>query len=534
MERTILKICMEKGFLLDREILSLFSDLEEADARKLVDMLCTLKIQEKVITKSTLTKNIEKIHSIITPLGNKAIIEKFSLNFGYARTEIALPEKLVDPFYVKVLSSPAIPAKKVEVSDFVNYFRARYNQMRKILEGRNLENLTTIRKIGSSRENYTIIAAVVSKRITKNKNLMIEIEDPTGRAAVLVNQNKKDVFDQAKDLMPDDIVAFQVVGNNEMLFANLVVYPDCFLQDKRRTDEDAWVAFTSDLHIGSKMFLENYLMKFIRWINGQEGDEKQKEMASKIRYLFLVGDNIDGVGRYPGQEPFLTIKDAKLQYVELARILRMVRPDIKIIMCPGQHDAVWVGEPQPIVGDDWAPDLHQIPNLTLVTNPALIEIAGGFKIMMYHGASMHTFIEEIEALRLSNAHDTPAKVSKEILKRRHLAPVHGSVDYVPNEKEDPLVIGTIPDIFATGDQHKADIGTYNNILLIASACWQSITPFEEKVGNHPDPGKVPLFNLKTRELKILDFSDKENERANVQGEKVGGEAKIENKAEVKA
>jgi DNA polymerase II small subunit len=526
MEKTILKICMEKGFLLDREILGLFSDLEEEDARKLADMLLALKVKEKVITKSALTQNIEKIRNILTPMGNRQIIEKFALHFQYTCAEADLVEKKEDPFYVKVLSSPAIPAKKIEVLDFVNYFRARYTQMRKILEGRNLENLTTIRKIGGSRENYTVIAAVVNKRVTKNKNLMIEIEDPTGKATVLVNQNKKDVFDQAKDLMPDDIAAFQVVGNNEMLFANMIVYPDSFLQDKRRTEEDAWIAFTSDLHVGSKMFLESYVMKFIRWINGEEGDEKQREMARKIKYLFLVGDNIDGVGRYPGQEPFLTIKDARLQYAELARILRMIRPDIKIVMCPGQHDAVWVGEPQPIVGEDWAPDLHQIPNLILVTNPSMIEIIGGFKILMYHGASMNTFIDEIDALRLSNAHDTPARVAKEMLKRRHLAPVHGSVDYVPSEKEDPLIIGIVPDIFATGDQHKADIGTYNNTLLIASACWQSITPFEEKVGNHPDPGKVPLFNLKTRELKILDFSEKDNERANVQGEKVlsGGAA----------
>ena len=51
----------------------------------------------------------------------------------------------------------------------------------------------------------------------------------------------------------------------------------------------------------------------------------------------------------------------------------------------------------------------------------------------------------------------------------------------------------------------------NNILLIASSCWQSITPFEEKVGNEPEPCRVPLFNLKTREIKILDFSDVKGE-----------------------
>jgi DNA polymerase II small subunit/DNA polymerase delta subunit B len=59
---------------------------------------------------------------------------------------------------------------------------------------------------------------------------------------------------------------------------------------------------------------------------------------------------------------------------------------------------------------------------------------------------------------------------------------------------------------ATGDIHRSDIDMYNNILIICSSCWQSITPFEEKVGNMPDPCKVPMLNLKTREIKMLDFS----------------------------
>jgi DNA polymerase II small subunit/DNA polymerase delta subunit B len=82
------------------------------------------------------------------------------------------------------------------------------------------------------------------------------------------------------------------------------------------------------------------------------------------------------------------------------------------------------------------------------------------------------------------------------------------------ENKDPLVIETVPDIIATGDLHKPEVSTYNNILLVASSCWQSKTPFEEKVGNNPDPCKVPVFNLKTREVKILDFSTPVEEAKN--------------------
>jgi len=309
----------------------------------------------------------------------------------------------------------------------------------------------------------------------------------------------------------DDIVAFSVSGNSNILFANDVIFPDSSLSEKRYSEFDEYVAFISDLHSGSTMFLGDNLLKFVEWLNGGGKDPKQREIAMKVKYLIMNGDNIDGVGIYPAQDKHLRDKTTHGQYKRLVDIIKLIRKDIQIIMGPGQHDAVWVGEPQPIIPEEWAPGLYEMENLQLVPNPSLIEIDGGFKILMYHGASINRFIDEIPYIRTNYGHRCPTKVVKEMLKRRHLAPMHGLMDYIPCEKGDPLVISEIPDIITTGDQHRVEISTYNNILLIATSCWQSITPFEEKVGNVPDPCKVPLFNLKTREIKILDFSDEEKE-----------------------
>jgi len=101
-------------------------------------------------------------------------------------------------------------------------------------------------------------------------------------------------------------------------------------------------------------------------------------------------------------------------------------------------------------------------------------------------------------------------VIKHLLKRRHLAPMHGvspSIVYIPNAEADPLVISEVPDVITTGEMHRADVSSYNGVLIIANSCWQARTPFEEKIGNEPDPAKVPVLNLKTRELKIYDFRD---------------------------
>ncbi len=502
MGNEILKICMEKGFLLDKEMLEIFSELNWEAANKVIERIGGLGISEKVITKKFFSKNIEKIQNLIVDGKSRMLLERFFINLGYERKGIVIKEEAPD---VKIISAPNILPKKVSVEDFVKYFRVRYNTISRFLQARSLENLTSIRRI-SEKGSYTIIAAVLKKRITKNRNLMLDVEDLTGASRVLINSNKKEVFEKGKDLLLDDIVAFCVSGDSEWLYANDIIFPDSVLTEKRKCNKDIFVAFSSDFHVGSKMFLENEVMKFIRWLNMEEGSEEQKGIARKVKYLFLLGDNVDGVGVYPNQDLGLKLIDIKEQYKKFAELMDLIRKDIKIIICPGQHDAVRVAEPQPIIGEDYAPGLYKMNNIVLVTNPCLVEIEGSYKILMYHGAGMHNFAEEIEDIRMNYRHRSPIRVIKEVLKRRHLCPTHSAVSYIPCEKEDPLCINQIPDIVATGDWHRCEIGNYNNILMIAGSCWQSITPFEEKVGHEPDPCKVPLFNLKTREIKILDFS----------------------------
>ncbi len=513
--KNILKFCMEKGFLLDKEMLGLLSDLDEKTIKQIIDRIASLGVSERVITKNVFSNNFEKIKNVIGLENNKVVLERFFIKLGYSRTEIAdvnLQEDEEESGNVKLLNSFVPVPKKVTVPDFVNHFRARYNSLRGILQQRDLENLTSIRRLNMNDGNFSLIVSIADKRVTKNKNLLIDAEDLTGRIRVLVNKNKKELFERAKDLLPDEVVAFTGNGNKEWLFANDMYFPDAFVHEKRHSDKEELIAFTSDIHTGSRMFLEKNFLKFIKWLNGEEGDEQQRDLAKKVKYLFITGDSVDGVGVFPDQQKFLNIDDMRLQYKKLTEMIKLIRKDIKIIICPGQHDAVWVGEPQPPIPEEWASDLYKLDNVILVSNPSLIEIDGGFKILMYHGASMHGIINNIEDLRLNDGHSTPTKVSKEMLKRRHLNPIHGEGDYVPNEKQDPLIIEHVPDIFATGDQHKPEISSYNNVLLVASSCWQSVTPFEEKVGHNPDPCKVPIFNMKTREIKIMDFADEDTKK----------------------
>jgi len=524
MTQEILKLFMEKGFLLDKEILNFLRELDDIELVQEIISKIVIISKEKVVSKDFVIGNFDKFNSIFFGLDikKKKIIENFfMINPDYLEDKRRPKEilssiendLLSDSVFFRVLS-PSVPiSQTLETKDFVKHFRNRYVFLRDVLQIKpELDNLTSIDKIGGSNNDFSIIGIVSSKRITKNKNIVLDVEDLTGKISILVNHTKEKVFGEAKDILLDDVIGFRCNKNGDFVFVNNLYYPDSSIENKKTLIRDNYALFLSDIHLGSSNFLRENFEKFISWLNGEGSNEKQKEVLKKIKYLFILGDSVDGVGVYPGQEKDLIIKDIREQYIDLARYLDRVPRHIQIIQCAGQHDAVRVAEPQPPIGVDFAEPLYKIENLKLVSNPSLVEIGGddeeeGIKVLMYHGASIHGVINEIQELRINNAHSTPTKVVAHLLKRRHLAPSHGpSTIYIPNKDEDLLLIKEIPDIVATGNLHRTDIDTYNNILIISCSCWQSITAFGEKIGNSPDPCKVPILNLNTQEVKILDFS----------------------------
>jgi len=411
----------------------------------------------------------------------------------------------------KIINSWNLPPRKITVDDFTKYFQARLTDLKKILQDHgSLTNLTSIGKISAQKQDLSIIGMINEKRTTKNKNVILEMEDLSGKMNVLIHNSRKELIEKAKEIVQDEVIGIRGNGNNEIIFVNDIAFPEISGNRKNLLSEESYAVFTSDTHIGSKKFIEDKFLNFISWVNGEIGNDEQKALSKKIKYLFIVGDTVDGIGVFPNQSDFLDIKDIKLQYKKLAEHLGKIRKDIIIFISPGQHDATRIAEPQPPIDREYAEDLYQLENAVLLSNPAMVEIGTekgrGIKVLMYHGASFHSMIDDIEELRLSKAHDNPTKVSKHLLRKRHLAPQHSTTDHLPVPEMDPLVIREIPDVFASGDLHRPDVDFYGSTTLIASSCWQHRTEFEEKVGNNPDPCKVPILNLKTGKVSIIDFS----------------------------
>ncbi|MEK6922362.1 MAG: metallophosphoesterase [Nanoarchaeota archaeon] len=397
--------------------------------------------------------------------------------------------------------------KQKDVSNFVQYFKLRFNALRNILLSRpELRDAVSINRIinKKDREEVSFVGMLQNKRKTKNGNYLLDIEDITGKVTVIAEKRKETLMSIACDLVLDEVIGMTGIASDGVVYASSIFLPDIPLSNKvKKCADDVEVAFISDIHVGSGNFLEKEFLKFIKWLN-------EDKKAIKIKYLFVIGDVVDGIGVYPGQENNSVILDAGKQYSELARCLRMIRKNINIILCPGDHDAVRLTHPQPVLDKKLAKDLWELENLTLVTNPSVVNIHSGvsfsgFDILLYHGHGYHYYTSNVESIRKNDPVNNPRHVMKFLLQRRHLAPTHASTIYIPDNRFDPMLIDKVPDIFASGHLHKCDIGDYNGVITINTSCWQSITDFEIKTGNNPDPGKVPVLNLKTREVEVFNF-----------------------------
>ena len=84
----------------------------------------------------------------------------------------------------------------------------------------------------------------------------------------------------------------------------------------------------------------------------------------------------------------------------------------------------------------------------------------------------------------------PIEAMKEMLKRRHMAPMYGGKTPLAPEPRDMMVIDTVPDIFVTGHVHGAGLSHYKGVRLINASTWQSQTSFQKMHNFNPGPGQA--------------------------------------------
>ncbi|MDI9434889.1 MAG: DNA-directed DNA polymerase II small subunit [Euryarchaeota archaeon] len=384
-----------------------------------------------------------------------------------------------------------------EIKDLSSYFQNRYHKLKEMLTNKSeLKDVTSV-KIATSLDDVVKIVGMVNDiRNTKNNHKLIELEDETGDATVLIHNENHEVFEQAERIVKDEVVG--VVGSRKgsLIMASEIINPGVPRIDEKSMNFGT--VFLSDIHIGSSTFLDSAFQRFIKWINGDFGDEEQREIANNVKYVVVAGDIVDGIGVYPSQDKELTIKDIHQQYEEAARLFGDIN-DVKIIIAPGNHDASRLAEPQPAIPEDYAKNLHDLKTTEFVSNPALVSL-DGIKVLVYHGRSFDDMAMTVKGM----SHQQSELIMKELLEKRHLAPIYGERTPLASEIEDHLVIDDIPDVFHTGHVHINSYKKYKGIHLINSGTFQSQTEFQKIYNIVPTCAQVPVIN--NGSLKMLDFN----------------------------
>ncbi|MBN4049123.1 DNA-directed DNA polymerase II small subunit [archaeon AH-315-M20] len=517
---------LKKGLLLSQDLLeqlenkNVFLEICKLIENNTHQEITVLNKKIKYLLNQSTTSNlnwseIEKINAISEKKGND-YSKLFEPILGSEIHTKPIGKKIDTENNVKVIFSYKSKPKKRNAQDFVEYFNNRLQTTRNILKQRQeLQNTISINRLLSKkgRDQVAVIGMVKDKHYTKNNNCMVTIEDETGYIKTIINKTKPNLFNIAKDIVLDEIIGIAGVNGENIIFVNKIFFPEIPLtKDIKKTKEEAYALFLSDIHVGSKNFLEGDFNRFLKWINQDLGNEEQRQTSSKVKYIFVLGDLVDGCGVYPEQDKELSIKDIKEQYQECANLLIQIPKNIKLIICPGNHDAMRVAEPQLPIYKDFSEPIYNLPNTIMVSNPSLVNIHSsdsfpGFDVLIYHGYSFDFYAADVESIRKKGGYDRADLIMKFLLRKRHLAPTHTSTLYVPDTNLDPLVINKVPDFFVSGHIHKAAAANYRNITLISGSCWQSKTSFQEKVGHNPEPSRVPIVNLQTRQIKILKFGN---------------------------
>jgi len=388
------------------------------------------------------------------------------------------------------------------VGDFREYFVQRFRGLERILKSRaDLRDASSVSSIpeGEKWRKVKAIGMVTSKRESKSGVTVVLLEDTLGSAEAVFRGNLKE---KASRILIDEVICVTgATKNGRTIMADDVVWPDITPRIRSSSAaEDTYVVMTSDIHIGSKLFMRENFESFIGWISGENGSDATREIAEKTKYLIIAGDVVDGVGVYPNQEEELSIKDLNRQYEKAAEYLSMIPSHIKIIIIPGNHDACRPTLPTPPIYREYAGQIYSMGNVSMLGDPAVVSLDGA-TFLLTHGRSLDDIIPALPNCSFKE----PQKAMAELLRSRHISPIYGEKTPLAPEAMDSLIIDPVPDIFLAGHVHVWGLTDYRGVVVANSGTWQGQTKYQLSMGIEPKPCVVPVVNLRNFRAMTLTF-----------------------------
>ena len=404
---------------------------------------------------------------------------------------------------VEILSDPTNKITSAEgVLGYGALFTSRFTKLKKIMsdrpESKKIRDIVSVKSITKTNDELYVCGLITDRRSDRNIT-KITLEDPTGTIEIVVFEG--DLKEIADTLLIDQFVMFKIIpAKNSGFFAKDILLPDIPEHATNRSKSETYAVFLSDLHIGSKYFMEEELDDFIKWMSSAD------PVARKIRFVVIGGDLIEGVGVFPNQDKTLKQFTTEAQLQKTFEVLDKISKHIKVFLISGNHDAGRKALPQPAIPKMYNSDLWNRENFFMLGNPSMVSL-NGVKVLMYHGQS----IDDVVRTTPGVSYDKPAAVMRHFLKARHMSPIYGSRTPIAPETEDMMVIDDVPDIFHSGHVHFVGLDMYKGVLIINSGAWQRQTDFQESVGITPTPGMAIIVNLQTMKVFQKDFRVKESD-----------------------
>lgn len=488
---------INKGYQVHPDAFAFLKSLD-CDVEKIIKTIVDAK--NKFKKKSPIL--IDDIKNVISSDANGHIVEPVVTNSNTDSN---------DENY-KIIFDPTYKINSENDKGFFKLFDSRYRKTLKILsirsESRQIRKIKHIKDLrnksrfsfpdnenerGKFIDSAFVTGLIMSKRNRKN-DVELVIDDTTGSIPVVCKT--RDLINEASSLVLDQMLMLEISlskrNSNDFVIKD-IIFPDIPEHVAAKSGTESYVALISDLHVGSKYFMENEFNDFISWLSSDE------EIVSKIKFVCIAGDIVDGIGIYPNQDKELIDININKQISYAAALLQKIPKRMHVFLIPGNHDPGRRALPQTALTD--LRDFQPLENFSIIGNPSIVEL-NKVKLLMFHGQSLDDVIATVPGLSYSK----PVEAMKILLKSRHLSPIYGNRTPIAPESEDMLVIDDVPDIFHAGHVHITEVGRYKGTLIVNSGAWQKQTKFQQTMGINPTPGICILVNLGSLQSFKKDFN----------------------------
>ena len=412
----------------------------------------------------------------------------------------------------KIIFDPTYKINSEDKRDFFKLFDSRYKktlkilsirsesrQIRKIKYIKDLRNKSRFSSLANENErgklvDSVFVAGLIMLKRNRKNDVELVIDDTSGSIPVVCRT--RELINEASTLVLDQMLMLEISpskrNSNDFVIKD-IIFPDIPEHVSSKSGTESYVALISDLHVGSKYFMEKEFNDFLGWLSSDD------EFVRKIKFICIAGDIVDGIGVYPNQDRELIDININSQMSYAAALLQKIPKRIHVFLIPGNHDPGRRALPQSALTN--LRDFQQLENFSIIGNPSLVEL-NKVKLLLFHGQSLDDVIATVPGLSYSK----PVEAMKILLRSRHLSPIYGNRTPIAPESEDMLVIDDVPDVFHAGHVHTTQVGRYKGTLIVNSGAWQKQTKFQQTMGITPTPGICILINLATLQSFKKDFN----------------------------